>query len=263
MRIALLSDIHGNLPALHAVLSDVKRRSVDHIVNLGDSLSGPLFPAETADFLMQQSWIQLAGNHERQLLHFNSLNGAEADRFALSRLTPNMLDWLAGLPPTAQMDDEVLLCHGTPHSDLIYFLETVEPQRIRLASLAEIAQRRADVQARLICCGHTHVPRAVKTLDGTLIVNPGSVGLQAYDDNHPFPHLVENGSPDARYAIVERHNGAWHAALLTVPYGHDEVADLALANGRPDWAVALRSGFMPLTANSASSPASALARPKP
>lgn len=244
MRIALLSDIHGNLPALQAVLEDINRRGVDQIVNLGDSLSGPLYPAETAEFLMRQPWIQLAGNHERQLLHFNPQTGSESDRFALSRLTPAMLEWLSGLPPSARIHDEVLLCHGTPHSDLVYFLETVEAHGVRLASLAEIGQRRGATDARLICCGHTHVPRAVRAGDGTLIVNPGSVGVQAYDDEHPFPHVIENGSPDARYAIVERVDGAWHASLLTVPYRHAEVADLALANGRPDWEIALRTGFM-------------------
>ena len=70
MRIAVLSDIHGNLEALKAVLRDLADRRVDTIVNLGDSLSGPLQPSETAAFLMAQPWPQLAGNHERQLLDF-------------------------------------------------------------------------------------------------------------------------------------------------------------------------------------------------
>ena len=72
MRIALVSDIHGNLPALEAVIEDTRRRAVTAVVNLGDSLSGPLLPLDTARFLMKQDWVQLAGNHERQLLegHF-------------------------------------------------------------------------------------------------------------------------------------------------------------------------------------------------
>lgn len=244
MRIALVSDIHGNLPALRAVVADANRREVDQIVNLGDSLSGPLLPAETATFLMQQPWVQLAGNHERQLLHFDSIRGAEADRFALATLTPPMLEWLKSLPPTFALNEEVFLCHGTPQSDLVYFLETVEPQTFRVANLAEIEQRRGDVSARVICCGHSHIPRAVKSRDGILIVNPGSVGLQAYDDDHPYPHLVENGSPDARYAIIERQMGQWHALLLSVPYDYQEMSNLALANGRQDWAIALRRGYM-------------------
>ena len=68
MKLAVVSDIHGNLGALHAVLEDIARESVDGIVNLGDILSGPLQPAETADFLMTQSFVTIRGNHERQLL---------------------------------------------------------------------------------------------------------------------------------------------------------------------------------------------------
>jgi putative phosphoesterase len=244
MRIALVSDIHGNLPALHAVVADANGRGVDQIVNLGDSLSGPLMPAETAEYLMAQNWVQLAGNHERQVLHFDPVRGSQADRYARSKMSPQMLDWIAQLSPTAMLNDEIFLCHGTPTSDLVYFLETVTPQAMRVASLQEIDERRGDITARVICCGHSHVPRAVRARDGTLIVNPGSVGLPAYDDDHPYFHLVENGSPDARYAIIERRGGLWHASLHAVPYDHLPMGELALINGSPDWAVAIRTGFM-------------------
>ncbi|MDB5892952.1 MAG: metallophosphoesterase, partial [Rhodoferax sp.] len=69
MRIAVVSDIHGNLPALQAVAADIARRGVDQVVNLGDSLSGPLMPLATARDLMARDWVHLAGNHERQLLN--------------------------------------------------------------------------------------------------------------------------------------------------------------------------------------------------
>ena len=68
MRIAVVSDIHGNLAALQAVVADVQRRGVDRVINLGDSLSGPLLPLQTARFLMASGWLHLAGNHERQVL---------------------------------------------------------------------------------------------------------------------------------------------------------------------------------------------------
>ena len=68
MRIAFLSDIHGNLPALQAVRDDMARRGVDQVINGGDILSGPLWPRETADVLMALDWPTIAGNHERQLL---------------------------------------------------------------------------------------------------------------------------------------------------------------------------------------------------
>ena len=81
--------------------------------------------------------------------------------------------------------------------------------------------------AGLLLCGHTHHPRVVRTAAGQLLVNPGSVGLPAYDDERPYPHVIENGSPDARYAIVEQVDGAWQAQLLAVPYDHESMARLA------------------------------------
>lgn len=248
MRIALVSDIHGNLPALKAVVEDIARRKVDAIVNLGDSLSGPLMPLETAQFLMAQDWVQLAGNHERQLLTLptSGLRG-ESDAFAHARLGAAGFAWIASLTPRLRLSPEVLLCHGTPDSDLTYFLETVEPTQLRMATAAEIDARLGTVEAgtELVACGHTHLPRVMHASNGILIVNPGSVGLQAYGDAHPYPHHVETGSPDARYALVERHHGQWTCTLLTVPYDHAAMAALAAANGRADWAHALATGRMP------------------
>jgi hypothetical protein len=87
------------------------------------------------------------------------------------------------------------------------------------------------------------VPRAVRSTCGTLIVNPGSVGVQAFRGSAPFEHRIENGSPDARYAIVERAAGDWTASLICVPYDYRSMARLAAQRGRPDWEVALRSGY--------------------
>ncbi|HTD04439.1 metallophosphoesterase family protein [Undibacterium sp.] len=243
MRIALLSDIHGNLPALQAVLQDLALRAVDRIVNLGDSLSGPLFPKETAEFLMRQDWVQLAGNHERQILEFRPGRGSASDGYALSTLTPAMLAWIRSLPGTHRLNEEVFLCHGTPATDLEYFLETVEPAAVRLASPAEVDARLGNTRAKVVACGHTHIPRAIRSGNGTLIVNPGSVGLQAYDDEHPHPHLMQNGSSDARYAIIEGNNGVWSAALHSVPYDYHAAADAARLRDREDWRYALLTGY--------------------
>jgi predicted phosphodiesterase len=247
MRIALLSDIHGNIDALQAVLADAARSGVQRIVNLGDSLSGPLFPRETAAFLMQQDWPQLAGNHERQILNFKP-GGSPSDAYALSMLEPAMLAWLRSLPGTLWLDEEVFLCHGTPSTDLQYFFESVTPAGdVVLATREEIAQRLGSTHARVVACGHTHVPRVLRHVsdDGhdCLLLNPGSVGLQAYDDDHPVPHLVQNGSPDARYAILEKHDGVWQAELLSVPYDYYRAAAAAHERGRPDWAHALLTGY--------------------
>lgn len=245
MRIALVSDIHGNLPALEAVLEDTRRRAVTRVVNLGDSLSGPLLPLETARFLMKQDWVQLAGNHERQLLEFAAKGGGESDAFAHARLTPDVFDWMRSLTHARPLDDEVFLCHGTPRSDVEGFLDSIEGDHMRPATDAELAERCALTAPRVIACGHTHIPRTVNSPRGQLLVNPGSVGLQAYEDDHPHYHRVEGGDAYARYATIEKRGGAWHAQIHPVPYDSGSMARLAERNGRPGWAHALRTGRMP------------------
>jgi predicted phosphodiesterase len=244
MRIALVSDIHGNLPALEAVLEDTRRRAVSRVVNLGDSLSGPLLPLETARFLMKQDWVQLAGNHERQLLEFDRKGGGESDTFAHAQLTPEVFAWMRSLKPALALDDEVFLCHGTPRSDVEFFLDSVAGEHTRPATADELAERNTLAAPRVIACGHTHIPRVVQA-GGQLLVNAGSVGLQAYDDDHPHHYRVENGDAYARYATIEKRGGAWHAQIHPVPYDHEPMARLAERNGRPDWAHALRTGRMP------------------
>lgn len=245
MRIAFVSDIHGNLPALQAVVADIAQRGVDRVINLGDSLSGPLLPEETAQYLMAQDWLHLAGNHERQLLDRPLERMSAADAHARLRLSEPSLQWIAAQRPTHRLDDEIVLCHGTPRSDLAYFLETVTPLGLRLATADEIAGRRGDTPARLIACGHSHQPRALRAPDGCLLLNPGSVGLPGYEDDHRHPHRVENGSPDARYAMAERgSDGLWRAELRAVPYGFQAMAELARRNGREDWAVPLATGYV-------------------
>lgn len=92
MRIALLSDIHGNLAALEAVVLDIRRRGADLIVNLGDSLSGPLLPLQTAQYLMAENWLSLAGNHERQILTHSQERRSASDAYAYSQITSKELN---------------------------------------------------------------------------------------------------------------------------------------------------------------------------
>ena len=240
MRLALVSDIHGNLPALEAVAADIKRRGADLVVNIGDSLSGPLLPLETARFLMAQDWIHLAGNHERQILTLHAGSGA-SDTYAHSQLTSRELEWIAGLLPVRRITPDVLACHGTPTSDVTGLLQTVDAA----ATAEEIETRLGGVDAGLVVCGHTHVPRSVRGARGRLIVNPGSVGQPAYADDQPYPHVIESGSPDARYGIAEYVDGQWRSSLFAVPYRHAEMAALAKSRGRLDWECALLTGYMP------------------
>lgn len=245
MRIAFVTDIHGNLAALEAVVHDIERRGVARVVNLGDSLSGPLMPRETARALMARDWFHLAGNHERQILSSGPEGRGASDSYARSTLTAPEREWIASLEPMARIDDDVYACHGSPRSDLEHLLETIDPSGMRAATRDEVGVRCAGVDAGLIVCGHSHIPRVLRLAAGPLVVNPGSVGLQAYDDDDPYPCRVENHSPDARYAIAEQVDGRWIATLIAVPYDAEPMARLAQQRGRAAWAFALRTGEMP------------------
>ena len=239
MRLAIVSDIHGNLPALQAVVADAS--GVDGWLNLGDTLAGPLWPAETADFLMRQGWPTIAGNHERQMLAPDLSSMSAADRYAALRITAAQRAWMAALPPTLAGAEGLHCVHGTPGSDLECFVHTVTPAGMRPATQDEIAARLGDLPATLVLCGHTHLPRQA-TVGDTLVVNPGSVGLQAYDHDQPFEHVVENGTPQARYAVIEYRHGAWTVQLRAVDYDFEIAARQAESAGRGDWADALRTG---------------------
>jgi len=244
MRIAAISDIHGNLSALDAVLADIERRGVDFIVNLGDILSGPLLPRETADRLMALELPTIRGNHERQLLAPDMNAMGWSDRHAAESITAAQRAWLGALPQTLWATPDVFLCHATPDSDVACFLENIRAGEFIPAPLAEIDGRAHSCRAPVILCGHTHIPRVVSRTGGRIIVNPGSVGIQAYFGNHPIPHTLEMGSPHARYAIVEHGAHGWSADLIALPYDWETSAKLAERRARPDWARALRSGFV-------------------
>jgi predicted phosphodiesterase len=263
-RIAFVSDIHGNLAALDAVIQDIARRGVDEVVNLGDTLSGPLLPLETARRLHALPWLHVAGNHERQVLRLPLARQSASDAYTTGRLTDADKVWLTGHadPCDARLHSgqvwperlgrDVALCHGSPRSDIEYLLETPVGEEARLATPDDIEERldgRIPPHVTLLACGHSHVQRAVRLSSGLLIVNPGSVGLPAYDDDHPYPqsrfHRIETGSTDARYAIAERRDGQWICTLIGLPYDHQAMATLADERQRPDWAHALRNGRMP------------------
>jgi putative phosphoesterase len=244
MRIAVLADIHGNLRALEAVRADLIRRSPDVVVNLGDTVSGPLEAAATADLLMSESsesHIVVRGNHDRQLIDLPPAEMGPSDQAALAQLATRHLDWLANLPATETLEEDILLCHGSPRSDLEYLLEDVKDDRVQLSSTERIQSRLGGAHASLVLCGHTHIPRAVLLPGGSWVVNPGSVGLPAYDA--PSLHYIENGSPHARYAVIDWSPKFMHVDFIAVDYDWESASRDAAHADRPDWAHALATGY--------------------
>lgn len=245
MRFAAIADVHGNHLALEAVLADIRALGIADIVNLGDMLSGPLDARRTVEVLMELDAVHVLGNHDRYLLDRPPEKMGSWDRPAHAQLNEEHFDWLRAQAMTRVYRAKVFLCHATPENDEIYWLDTVHSDgTVALSPLDRIEQFAQSVTQSLILCAHTHLARAVRLRDGRLIVNPGSVGSPGYRDTHPFPHVVEAGTPHARYAILELADGEWQVTFRNIAYDHETMAALARRNHQPELANALATGWI-------------------
>jgi putative phosphoesterase len=180
-KLAAIYDVHGNLPALEAVLAEIRREEVDEVVVGGDVLPGPL-PKETLDRLLDLDLpIRfLRGNgdravlEERQGVDSGALPEAarEIVRWTARQITREeereMADWPATLRLAVDGLGEVLFCHATPRNDTEIFTRAT-PE----AALLPVFE---DARAGLVVCGHTHMPFD-RTVGGVRVVNAGSVGM--------------------------------------------------------------------------------------
>jgi len=245
MRFAAIADVHGNHLALEAVIADIRAQGVDGIVNLGDVASGPLNARRTMDVLMALDAVHVLGNHDRWLIDRPPEQMGAWERPAHAQLDAVHLDWLRTVPMTRVFRDQVFLCHATPTDDNVYWLETVTPEgAVTCAPLDDIERHAEGIAQSLILCGHTHIARAVRLRDGRLVVNPGSVGSPGFSYHVPYPHVIEAGTPDARYAVLELRSGGWNVSFRCVPYDHHAMAELARANGDLEFAAALATGWV-------------------
>ena len=186
MRVAALYDIHGNLPALEAVLAELEGERADMIVVGGDLAFGPM-PRETLDRLIALEGRArfIRGNTDRELVgHYDGTSGlpeafspdnvwVRRFEWTAKHITKPQRDFLASLPATVVLEIEglgpTLFCHGSPRSD--------DEPITRLTPIKRLDELLAGSPQNTIVCGHTHVQfdRAHK---GKRIVNAGSIGMQ-------------------------------------------------------------------------------------
>jgi putative phosphoesterase len=184
MMLATLYDIHGNLPALEAVLAEVRREHVDQLVIGGDVLPGPM-PAECLDLLtrLEIPTRFIIGNGDREVLA--RMRGIETDWYKTARpewrepidwtaqqLRPEHENLIASWPATlsvhADSIGEVLFCHATPRNDTDIFTQLTPEERLEPIF--------AEVKQELVVCGHTHL-QFHRSIGKTRVVNAGSVGM--------------------------------------------------------------------------------------
>ena len=178
MRVAAISDIHGNLPALEAVLAEVDREAPDLVVCCGDVGSGPM-PAETIELLMgRRNFRYVRGNADDGLVAAYDtkppprLPGPFAD-WCATQINPAQRDFLASFEDTVTVDHvpglgRVVFCHATPRNNTDVFTAETPPERVR--------ELFGEVDADVIVCGHTHM-QFDRMVDRSRVVNAGSVGM--------------------------------------------------------------------------------------
>ena len=222
MRIGLLSDVHGNLPALEAVLEDVadgrtheRERvhggGVDALVCAGDVVGYNPWPAECVDRLRTRDIPTVMGNHDRAVVEgtafrFNEMAAAGVE-YATDQLAERQRSWLADLPDERrEFDDRLKLVHGHPD----------DPDRYTYPR--QFSPRLLEDEDVLVL-GHTHVQHVERYAEGT-VVNPGSVGQP------------RDGDPRAAYAVVDLESGT--VETRRVEYDIERVQEAVREAGLPE-----------------------------
>jgi len=232
MRIAILSDIHGNLSALRAVAEHLQRQEIERVVVAGDMATAGPQPEETMRFLIARGWPMLLGNHEVYVRQYHDPKGPAAWRdskqwaalrWACRQLSPESVALMQRLPAgiriEAQGPHALRICHGSHRSPSESLIpegpgELLDVHR-RAGALAEdevppplITRLDGLIEANLVC-GHTHIPW-VWHRKGRMVVNAGSVGAPINDDVR------------AQYVLLTLGSDGWRAAIRAVRYPVDE-----------------------------------------
>lgn len=222
MKIAVISDIHGNMEALEAVMQDINKRGCERIFVLGDYAMAGAEPAKTVDFFMNKKsdsrYSMIQGNTDLMIVDYTeetyeSVRAkapimAAALKDDVKILSSAEKDFLKQLP--AQLEEEIegvkfLLVHGSPRRNN----EDILPD----TPLEEVEKMLENVDADVVLCGHTHIPCGFQTSTKKTVVNAGSVG-------RPF-----TPEPKSCYLTINVENGACEFEHFFVSYNNELAAE--------------------------------------
>jgi len=214
-KLAVISDIHGNLPALEAVISDLKNFDVDHVIVPGDVISFGPFSRQTAAIVIKNGWSVIRGNNEYFLIDYKTPRAPDEwndpiqfaptawlDRQFDQKLKTLIASWPDTLNLRFRDAPPIQVFHGTPASpwDSLYWTLTDE----------EIEKQLCNTEADYVICGHTHLPMDRQS-GRWRIFNPGSVGVPI------------DGIFSASYMILEGNEQGWKATFRRIPFDYEVI----------------------------------------
>lgn len=219
MRVAIFSDVHGNVRALEAVLADLRARGpFDRVINAGDLAFGGPRPREAMTLLMAQAYPTIVGNTDQWVA---GLAGGPSPlvEWARRQLGPQHMEYLRRLPMAHRVEPQggppLVVVHATPVSTT----DNIAPD----APEEVVRQAFEHARTRTLVYGHIHRAYARETAGG-LIINVGSVGF-------PF-----DGDPRPSWGIFTLRDGRWRAEIIRVVYDREAAAQDLLASDHPDGA---------------------------
>jgi putative phosphoesterase len=234
MRVAIISDVHGELYPLDLALKDIRSKNVDQVVCLGDAIQGGSQPAETVARLREISCLVVMGNADAWLLTGKETEEKASERqrkvraWSLDHLSGTDLEYIKSFRPTVEINlgnEKKLLCfHGSPRS----FDDVIEPS----TSDETVYKFLSGFEATLFAGGHTHTQQ-IRRVGCGWYVNPGSVSL-AYNWT-----LSDLGSgrviidPWSEYCVVASEENRLGVEFRRVPFDLDEFAQIIRSSGRP------------------------------
>ncbi len=207
MRLAVITDVHGNAFALEAVLADVADCSPELTLNLGDQVYGRADPGRAFELQQAIGAEEILGNTDARLLSGDPLNV-----WLKNQLPTGAIDHLSSLPTTCRLlNGAVFACHGSPSDPEGHLLWSWKDGPYEATPAPELRAVVTPLAAQVVLCGHTH-REACTVIGDTLVVNVGAVSQQVDHD------------PRARWALLEERAGRWSVDFRRVSYDWDAAA---------------------------------------